>query len=198
MESGKGNLMDLLRQVLEMAMPNIRHYYRNTRKAKVVATYPAGGGHYYADVKPLRNDESEDEREPVVPKVEIPTLWGGGGRGLVCPPEVGALCDLSYYDGDPNYPRISNFRGMNPPDAKPGECVLQLEPGVEIRIDKDKQVVTLTSSNWKVNVAGSAEIKAAGGIQLQGEVEINGNASINGMLSVSNGINGKVIGCSGC
>ena len=56
----KGNLLDLLRKTLELAMPDMRHYYRVVKKARVVASY-ASDGRYYADVQPLRNDGTEDE-----------------------------------------------------------------------------------------------------------------------------------------
>lgn len=139
----KGNLLDLLRKTLELSMPDLRHYYRVVKKARVVASYATmeTGGRYYADVQPLRNDGTEDENEPVVPKVEIPVLWTGPQRGVVCPPMVGTLCDLSYYDGDPHYPTITNFRhaGGDAPAAELNEFVIQLEPGVEIRIDRENR-----------------------------------------------------------
>jgi hypothetical protein len=143
-------------------MPDLRHYYRMTKKARVVASY-ASDGKYYCDVQPLRNDETVDEAEPVVPKVEIPILWAGPKRGVVCPPVVGTFCDLSYYDGDPNYPFVSNFRwhDMVAPEAALNEYVIQLEPGVEIRIDKQKHVVTLTPENVRTE-AGKEWIIVAG------------------------------------
>ena len=172
-----GNMLDLLRKAIEIAMPNLRHYLRPVRKAKVVNVYPAKDGKYYADVQILRNDETIDPNEPIIPKVEIPVIWGGPKRGVVCPPAAGAHCDLSYYDGDPNYPRISNFRwyGFDAPDAELGEFVIQLEPGVEIRIDSKKQVVTLTpeninakaGKNWTVNVGNNATIVAGKEISLE-------------------------------
>ena len=164
------NPIDAIRTLVELGMPDLRHYYRMTKKAKVVAVYASEGGKYYADVQPLRNDESDDPKEPVVPKVEIPVIWGGPNRGVVCPPVEGVHCDLSYYDGDPNYPRISNFRwhGMDAPVAELNEFVIQLEPGVEIRIDKEKQVVTLTpenvnteaGKNWTIIAGDNATIQA--------------------------------------
>lgn len=180
--SDKGNLIDLLRRTLEIAMPDMRHYYRVVKKAKVVAVYPAGG-QYFADVQPLRNDGTVDENEPVAPKVEIPVMWAGPQRGVVCPPQEGTLCDLSYYDGDPLYPTITNFRHAgDAPAAELGEFVIQLEPGVEIRIDKEKQVVTLTPENvntkagkgWTVECGEHARINAGGNV----EVSAAGNAEI--------------------
>ena len=166
---GKKGLPDLIRKAVELTQPDMRHYYRMTKKAKVVASY-ASDGKYYADVQPLRNDETVDDAEPVVPKVEIPIMWAGPKRGVVCPPTEGTFCDLSYYDGDPNYPRISNFRwhAMDAPEAALNEFVIQLEPGVEIRIDKQKHIVTLTpenvrteaGKNWTILVGEHASITA--------------------------------------
>lgn len=165
----KGELLDLIREAVQIAMPDLRHYYRMPKKGKIVAAY-ASDGNYFADVQPLRNDETEDSDEPVISKVEIPVLWGGPDRGVVCPPETGTLCDITYYDGDPNYPRISNFRwqGNNAPKAELKEFVIQLEPGVEIRIDKEKQVITLTpenvnseaGKNWTIQAGEKATITA--------------------------------------
>jgi phage baseplate assembly protein gpV len=161
-EEGQKSLLDMIRKAVEICMPDMRHYYRMTKKAKVTATY-ASDGKYYCDVQPLRNDESVDPKEPIVPKVEIPILWAGPKRGVVCPPVEGTYCDLSYYDGDPNYPRVSNFRwhNMDAPEAELNEFVIQLEPGVEVRIDKQKHVVTLTPENVRTE-AGKDILATAG------------------------------------
>jgi phage baseplate assembly protein gpV len=161
-QQGQRGLLDAIRKAIEISMPDLRHYYRMPKKGKVVASY-ASDGKYYCDVQPLRNDETVDDREPIVPKVEIPITWAGPKRGVVCPPAVGTYCDLSYYDGDPHYPRVSNFRwhGMDAPEAELNEFVIQLEPGVEIRIDKEKHVVTLTPENTRTE-AGKDVLVTAG------------------------------------
>lgn len=164
------SLMSLLSRMMELGMPDLRNYYRMTKKAKVVASYPADG-QYFVDVQPLRNDESPDEGEPVVPHVAVPVIWGGPNRGVICPPTVGTMCDLSYYDGDPNYPFISNIRwglGQSTPNAELNEFVIQLEPGVEIRIDKEKKIITLTpmdvnteaGQTWTVKAGTTATVEA--------------------------------------
>lgn len=166
----KRDFVDLIRRIVELAQPDLRSFYRMTRKAKIVGVY-ASDGQYYADVQPLRNDESVDDSEPVVPRVALPVLWGGPDRGVVCPPTAGTLCDLSFYDGDPNYPFISNIRyglGRNAPKAELNEFVIQLEPGVEIRIDREKHLVTLTpetiraeaGKNWTIKAGKDASIEA--------------------------------------
>lgn len=185
---GKRDIIGLFRKVVELVMPNLRSYYRMTRKAKIVGVY-AADGQYFADVQPLRNDESVDDSEPVVPRVALPVLWGGPDRGFVCPPTAGTLCDLSFYDGDPNYPFISNIRyglGQNAPKAELNELVIQFQPGVEMRIDKKKQLVTLTpenisaeaGKNWTIKAGKDANIEAQSVARLKSStIELWGHVS---------------------
>lgn len=194
----KRDIIGTMRRIIELAMPDLRHYYRMTKKAKVVGVY-ASDGQYFADVQPLRNDETVDENEPVVPRVALPVLWGGPDRGIVCPPTKGTLCDLSYYDGDPNYPYISNIRwgmGQNAPKADITEFVIQLENGCEIRIDKKKQIVTLTPENvnskagkaWTVE-AKEVLVRGAEKVTVEApEIYQNGNVTTRG----TNGASGTV------
>ena len=176
------NILENLKKAIESCMPDFRHYYRITKKARVMNTY-ASDGKYYCDVQPLRNDCSVDAKEPLVPKAEIPIMWGGKNRGVVCPPCVGVLCDLSYYDGDPNYPFISNIRwdsNNQAPLAKLNEFVIQLENGVEIRIDDAKNIIALTPANWRVTIGGNAEITADGDIiaKAKGNAEVTAGGNI--------------------
>jgi hypothetical protein len=153
----------LIKRVVELVKPDLRHYYRVVRKARVTATY-ASDGKYWADVQPLRNDESVDPDEPVIPKVEIPIYWGGPKRGLVCPPEAGTYCDLEYYDGDPNYPRISNFRWHEhaAPDVEIGGLIIQREPGTHIKIDAENNIIHVTPTDRKSDIGGD-RTEAIGG-----------------------------------
>ncbi|WP_027178197.1 hypothetical protein [Maridesulfovibrio bastinii] len=153
------NLLTLLKRVVELAMPDLRAYYRVVRKAKVVRTYPSDG-RYWADVQPLRNDESVNSNEPVIPHVEIPIIWGGAKRGIVCPPAPDTLCDLEYYDGDPDFPRISNFRWKNnqAPDCEVDAFIIQQTPGVSIKIDAQSNVITLTPANRSGKIGENDEI----------------------------------------
>ncbi|MGD9809633.1 MAG: baseplate assembly protein [Deferribacterales bacterium] len=188
MESSE--LKALLKKVIEIAMPNLRKYYRVVRKAKVVATY-ASNGKYYCDVQPMRNDESVDDDEPVLKRVEIPVIWAGSARGIICPPAVGSHCDLEYYDGDPSFPRISNFRWHEngAPSAAVDELIIQQQDGVYIRICANKDVEVKTSGNIKAEgkeitlkaetkiildaplVDASAEVKAAGNMTSAGTMK---------------------------
>lgn len=161
MGGDSANYLDLIKRAVEICMPNLRHYYRIVRKARVVASY-ASDGKYFADVQPLRNDETDDPKEPVVPRVEIPIIWGGPKRGVVCPPTVGTLCDLGYYDGDPNYPRISNFRWAEnvAPEAALNELIIQQTPGVHIFIDATGNIHLKTGANITLTAGGNIIMKA--------------------------------------
>ncbi|SCY88261.1 hypothetical protein [Desulfoluna spongiiphila] len=151
----------LFQKAVELVRPNLRKFYRVVRKAEVVRSYPSDG-QYWADVQPLLNDETPDPDEPVIPKVEIPVLWAGPERGVVCPPAPGTRCDLSYYDGDPNFPRIGNFRwqGNKAPQCDLGAFIIQLEPGVSIEIEADKRIVTLTSASAETEAGDKWTVKA--------------------------------------
>lgn len=191
------DLKALLKRVVEIAMPDLRRYYRVTRKAKVVKAYPAAGGKYYADVQPLRNDESEDETAPVISHVEIPVIWAGPERGVVCPPVEGAHCDLSYYDGDPDYPRISNFRWrqMGAPSEEIDGFIIQQEPGVYIRISPESKIMRVTKDNiqdiagknWSAEAGKVASIKAPE-ILLIGSVTIIGTLRVIGRVDAEGDI----------
>ena len=64
---------------------------------------------------------------------------------------------------------------MRAPKAELNEFVIQLEPGVEIRVDKDKRIVTLTPKNvateagkdWTVQAGENAVIKAGNNVTVQ-------------------------------
>lgn len=158
----------LLKRLVELVQPDLRKYYRMPRKGRIVASYPSEGGQWFADVQPLRNDESEDTNEPVLPKLELPVLWGGINRGVVCPPAVGTYCVIGYLDGDPSYPFIMDIRwyDQQAPAAELTEFIIQQEPGVYIKVDKAHKIITVTPSNieheigenWTVNVGDSATI----------------------------------------
>ena len=207
------DLKSLLKRTMELVMPDLRSYYRMVRKARVVKTY-ASDGRYWVDVQPLQNDESVDEREPVIPRVELPVLWAGPQRGVVCPPEVGTCCDLTYYDGDPNYPRISNFRwhGMTAPEVEIGGLIIQREPGTHIKIDASNNIICVTPADvlatvggdWTITVAGTAKVLAPQ-IILQGLLSVlgpdggTGSSTLTGSLHVTGNItsDGSIVDSGG-
>lgn len=152
------DLKKVLQRAIELVMPNLRGYYRVPRKGRVVKSY-ASDGSYWADVQPLRNDDSDDAGEPVITRIEIPVLWGGPDRGVVCPPTVGTLCDITYYDGDPDYPRISNFRWERnkAPACELGAFVIQQKPGVYVQITPAGNIVHKTDADLVNEIEGSKQ-----------------------------------------
>lgn len=181
----------VLKRGVELSKPDLRHYYRMPRKGRITATY-ASDGSYWADVQPLRNDESADPNEPVIPKVEIPVQWGGPRRGVVCPPEIGTYVVIAFFDGDPNYPYISHVRwyGHQAPEAGLHEWVLQMEPGVSIKIDSEKRIIQMTPGEWTVQ-AGDVKVHSSGVVEIQaaGRVSLNasGDVSISSATKISGG-----------
>ena len=189
---GSPDLKTLLKRVVEIAMPNLRAYYRVVRKARIVATYPAEDGRYWADVQPLRNDESIDDKEPVIPRVEISIMWAGPNRGVVCPPLADSLCDLEYYDGDPNFPRISNFRwaGNGAPTCEVGAYIIQHSDGTFIKIDAEKNLIEVTPTNRVAEIGGNKTETIAGIwtikaqlIRQEGNVQASGPGGTIGTVS---------------
>ncbi|MGE4497144.1 MAG: baseplate assembly protein [Deferribacterales bacterium] len=160
MNSSK-DIKTLLKKVIEILMPNLDHYRRPLRKGKVVATYPSDGS-YVCDVEVLLNNEQPDETEPLIKDVEIPVIWAGKNRGIICPPAVGTLCDVEYYHGDPNYPRISNFRwqGSGAPNAEVDELIIQQKNGVYIRITAAGDIEAKTPKTIKAEAGGTSTLKS--------------------------------------
>ena len=171
-----------MKRLVELCQPDLRKYYRMPRKGRIVAAYPSEGGQWFADVQPLRNDESDDTTEPVLPKLELPILWGGENRGVVCPPAVGTYCIVGYLDGDPSYPFIMHIRWYNQqaPAAELTEFIIQQEPGVHIKIDKEHKVLTLTPTNiedeagkdWVVKVGNNTTIETGNNTVIKSGSEI--------------------------
>lgn len=168
MKSDLRQLRELLRRAVEICMPDLRRYYRVVRQARVVKAY-ASDGRYWCDVQPLRNDGSEDPAEPLVPRVSIPILWAGPDRGVVCPPRVGVICDLAYYDGSPDFPHLSNFRW---PEGQAPQCeldgfILQADPDTHIKIDAGKRIICVTPANAEAEIGGDWLIKVDGDVRVE-------------------------------
>jgi len=174
----KKDIFKILKRAVEIAMPNFRHFYRILKKGKIFRTY-ASDGKYYVDVQILRNDESVDENEPILAKVELPVIWGGENKGIVCPPVVGTLCDVEYYDGDPNFPRISNIRwkGNKAPEVEIGGFIIQQTPETYIKID--------ASGNIKIKCKGNLDIESS--VNIKGDLSIDGNINATGKIIDSEG-----------
>lgn len=165
-------LKKLLKEAIEAAAPDLRRTMGLPRRGKVTAVKPDGGT-YVCSVQAVLADGRPDPKAPVIPDVEIPLMWAGPNRGLVCPPTVGEYCDIGFYDGDANCPYITNFRpnGQAPP-AELDELMLQHSSGVRIGFQAD----------------GTFIIDAPKVVINAPEVVINGNLQVNGNINASGSI----------
>jgi hypothetical protein len=162
-------LKRLLKQVVELLMPDFDHYRKPLRKGQVIETY-ASDGRYICDIKILLNNNQPDEDEPIIKGVELPVIWGGAERGIVCPPAPGTYCDIEYYHGDPDYPRISNIRWHEngAPAVGVDELIIQQKSGVYIHIKEDSTIEIKTPSD-RIEIAdGKTTIKAGKGVDVDG------------------------------
>lgn len=173
-------LKELLKQAIEAAGPDLRRLIALPRRAKVTAVKPAGGT-YVCSVQAVLNDGRPDPDAPVIPDVEIPLVWAGDYRGLVCPPTVGQFCDIGFYDGDFNSPYITNFRpNGKAPEAELGAFMIQHSPGIRIGFKPDGTFI-VEAPKVEVTATEYAHVKAGARITLEtpliemiGRVEVTG------------------------
>ena len=163
-QEGKRDIVAHCARQSKWRQPNLRSYYRVVRKAKVVASY-ASDGQYYCDVQPLKNDETADENEPVIPAVAIPVMWGRPeARHRLARRQSGRCAIFSYYDGDPELSLYFQFALGHGPGCAKGRTERACHPaedGAEIRIDKEKNIVTLTPENVKTENGKTGPCNAA-------------------------------------
>ena len=173
-------LKETFKQAIEAAAPDLRRLMAMPRRGKVTAVKPAGGT-YVCSVQPVLANGRPDPDAPVIPDVEIPLMWAGPNRGLVCPPTVGEFCDVGFYDGDSNSPYITNFRpNGQAPEAELDAFMLQHSPGIRIGFKPDGTFIVeapkveVTATEY-VNVKGGARITLESPlIELKGRVEVTG------------------------
>ncbi len=196
-------LKELLKLAIEKIAPDLRKTMALPRRAKVMEVKPAGGT-YVCSVQAVLNDGSPDPDAPLIPNVEIPTVWAGPNRGVVCPPTVGEYCDLVFYDGDLNYPHITNFRPSEAPEAELDSLMIQHSPGIRLGFKPDGTVIIeapnieavatghITAKADTIEAAAQTHIKAAAPlIEATAETKITMTApvvDVVGHLRVSDGI----------
>ena len=181
-----------MKKVIEILSPDLDHYRRPMRKGRVVATYPSDG-RYVCDVQILLNNEQPDENEPLINGVEIPVIWGGKNRGIICPPSVGTLCDVDYYHGDPNYPRISNFRWQEngAPAAAVDELIIQQTDGVYIRVKPNNDIEVKTPAAINAEAGGIVTVKTPAQVIVDAPLSIfMGEVIVEGLLTYQSGLAG--------
>jgi len=195
----------LLKQVIETIAPDLRRNMALPRLAKVTAVKPAGGT-YVCSLQPVLNDRRPDPDAPVIPDVEIPIIWAGPDRGLVCPPKVDEYCVVGFYDGDPNSPFIINFRPSSAPAAELDSLMIQHSPGVRLGFKPDGTVlveapnieakatghIKAEAATAEVTVGQSAEISAGAQVSITAPlVKIDGHVKITGAISAEPGRGGS-------
>jgi hypothetical protein len=170
----EADLKELLKRVFELVMPNLRAYYRMPHKAKVIKSY-AADGKFYADVQPLHNNEEVNEKRSIQTKLEIPVLIGGKAAGIIGPPQKGTHCVLSYFDGDPDFPYISDFRWKDngAPACELDALIIQKEDGIYIKIDAEKNIKLLTSADVDVTCKNLKATSETVVIDSANSVEVN-------------------------
>ena len=148
-----------LKKLLKKILKEIYPIGSFVRMASVVQTYKVSDK-YVCDIKVLNNDGTEDENFPQINSVEIPVIWAGSKRGIICPPEKDMICDVYFLNGDINFPRISNFRNIGDyPQVEIDECIIQQNDETYIKIDKDNNIeISSKQLNLKLSDKGSIEI----------------------------------------
>jgi Uncharacterized protein conserved in bacteria len=191
-------LKKLLKQAIEAVGPDLRGCMALPRKARVTAVKPAGGT-YVCSVQPVLNDGRADPNAPVIPDVEIPCVWAGPNRGLICPPAEGELCDLGFYDGDPDSPFIMSFRPSSAPEAELDELMLQHSPGVRIGFKADGTVIieapkVEVKATEKATVTApeiilDGQVKITKGLEVEKDIRSKGKIEAGGNIKAGGNIN---------
>ncbi len=89
-----------LKKIIERIKPDIGLYVKQPIKGKVVAVQPDT---YTCDVQP------ENESHPVIPFVEILTVWATPTTRLLALPKEDSIVIVGFLDGDNTKPFIQGF-----------------------------------------------------------------------------------------
>jgi len=178
------SLKKLLKAAVEAVAPDLRQSMKQSRRARITAVKPSAGGSYVCSVQAVLNDGRPDPAAPVIPDVEIPVMWAGPNRGVVCPPTVGEFCDIGFYDGDANSPFITNFRpNGQAPEAEEGAFMIQHGAGVRFGFKPDGTFVVQAP---KVEVT-APEVTFTGNLKINGNLSVQGNINATGSITDSGG-----------
>jgi len=176
----KPDMEKLIRKMIEELMPDLSPYMKMPVKGVVKRVY-GSSGEYACDVQPMHNDESKGD-EPLLTEVEIPSILGGGGWGLLCLPEIGQRVAVGFYRGDPDEPFVMGMRskGQATPAVGLNELLIQYSGNVRMEV----------GGGLVANVAGDADVTAANAnitaalTKITGDLEVTGKADITGALTV--------------
>lgn len=141
--------------------------------ARIVKTYKVSDK-YVCDIQILKPDGTDDAKFPQINSVEIPVIWAGEKRGIICPPAVDSLCDVYFYNGDINYPIISNFRPQKDiPASDLDELIIQQNDDVFVKILKDGNLeISCNAYNIKISDAGNIQIEKELSISIKEDLKI--------------------------
>jgi len=174
-----------LKTVLIEILKEIHPHPISLRKGKIIKTYTTDDK-YVADVEVLLNNDNKDETFPIIASMEIPVIIAGNGRGIIAPPDVGALCDIDFYNGDINYPRISNFRtNKEMPKVEKGEMIIANSKDSYIKIKEKGEMIIINGkdSYIKIKADNTIEVKADKVVVDSSDIKLGGDSALLGFLT---------------
>ena len=135
---GECNMIETyLKKIIERIKPDISSYVKQPIKGKVVAVQPDT---YTCDVQPI------DETHPVIPLVEILSVWATPTTRLLALPTVDSIVIVGFLDGDNAKPFIQGFV------TETGFSNQFLIEGETSRIFLDEDGTVTVESDTKVSV----------------------------------------------
>ena len=131
--------MDLekaLIRAIRKLMPDLSHYMRLQRKAKVTRVRTKGT-QKLVDLEILRNDGSKDPSAPPLKEVELDTLG-------ICP-QRGATVTVSFDRGDPGAPVVTGIRDYGKANVQ--AVLIDAGSGNFLELDDDGHY-TASGESW--------------------------------------------------
>ncbi|MGI6542976.1 MAG: hypothetical protein ACOX44_07945 [Limnochordia bacterium] len=159
--------LQTIRRLVKEAFPEFLGFHVPIR-ARVVGVHEAGGPiederrRYSVDVQPLLPDGSVNENAPVIPDVEIPTIWAGPNRGVFALPAPGSIVRVAWDYGDPAHPYVQAVLGygFDAPEHPLGSFIIQHSPDCYIAIEPDGIIKITSSKLVRVESAERVEVDA--------------------------------------
>lgn len=127
-----------LKKIIERIKPDITTFVRQPIKGKVVAVQ---GDNYTCDVQPL------DETHPVIPFVEILSVWSTPTTRLLALPAVDSMVVVGFLHGDSTKPYI---QGFVPESGFENRFLIESETA-RIFINDDGEITVESESKVNVN-----------------------------------------------
>jgi hypothetical protein len=89
---------------------HIANIYSFPTKAKVTKIY-TDKKKYYVDVKEIKIDGSVSD--VILPKVELPKMWGAEKAGVFCMPSKDSIVRVNFEKGNKNFPYVESVLGSD-------------------------------------------------------------------------------------